>query len=73
MSVLYDVGRIFQIFAPQLLKDLRPYWVRFTFGLTNIELSLNAYGHCLHVNMAFEVSRTNFVNTFNPLLAARLV
>ena len=42
MSAFYDVGKIFPIFAPYLLKDLRPYWVSFTFGLTNIELSLNA-------------------------------
>ena len=42
MSALHDVGKIFQIFAPKLLKDLRPYWISFTFGLTSIELSLNA-------------------------------
>ena len=52
MFALNDVGKLFQILALWLLKDLRPYWVRFTFGLTNIELSLNAYGHSLRMNIA---------------------
>ena len=36
MLALNDVGKSFQTLAPYLLKDLRPFWVTFTFSLTNI-------------------------------------
>ena len=52
MSALYYVGKLFQIFALQLLKDLRPYWLRSTFGINNLKLSLNAYVYFLRLNIA---------------------